>query len=209
MLNIEIDPKLASLINKNNWAMFEEHEQIFRNNHQRCSIKKKKFKNFALFTGKHLSWSLFLIKLQAFSSAIVYSIHFSFSTFLSISMLCTNWILYSTLTHFQPMIHFYTPWKHQKTGGFLMFPRVIEVKLWLKMGSTWYEYRKASAKIELLFVSIRFFIMPNLPLIILLTKWIILWHYIKKWIFPLRISSVNVTKSTGNCQFGHIYWRNP
>ena len=31
----------------------------------------------------------------------------------------------------------------------------------------------------------------------------------KKWSFPLRIFSVNVTKSTGNCGFGHIYWRNP
>ena len=26
--------------------------------------------------------------------------------------------------------------------------------------------------------------------------------------FPLRISSVNVTKSAENCGFGHIYWRN-
>ena len=24
-----------------------------------------------------------------------------------------------------------------------------------------------------------------------------------------KISSVNVTKSAGNCGFGHIYWRNP
>ena len=31
----------------------------------------------------------------------------------------------------------------------------------------------------------------------------------KKWSFPLRISSVNVTKSAANCGFGHIYWRNP
>ena len=30
----------------------------------------------------------------------------------------------------------------------------------------------------------------------------------KKWSFPLRISSVNVTKSAGNWGFGHIYWRN-
>ena len=30
----------------------------------------------------------------------------------------------------------------------------------------------------------------------------------KKWSFPLRISSVNVTKSTENSGFGHIYWRN-
>ena len=31
----------------------------------------------------------------------------------------------------------------------------------------------------------------------------------KKWSFPLRISSVNATKSARNCGFGHIYWRNP
>ena len=31
----------------------------------------------------------------------------------------------------------------------------------------------------------------------------------EKWCFPLRISSVHVTKSAGNCRFGHIYWRNP
>ena len=31
----------------------------------------------------------------------------------------------------------------------------------------------------------------------------------KEWSFPLRISSVNVTKSLRNCGFGHIYWRNP
>ena len=31
----------------------------------------------------------------------------------------------------------------------------------------------------------------------------------KKWSFPLRISSVNVTKSAGNFGFGHIYWKNP
>ena len=31
----------------------------------------------------------------------------------------------------------------------------------------------------------------------------------QEWSFPLMISSVNVTKSLGNCGFGHIYWRNP
>ena len=30
----------------------------------------------------------------------------------------------------------------------------------------------------------------------------------KKWRFPSRISSVNLTKSTENCKFAHIYWRN-
>ena len=31
----------------------------------------------------------------------------------------------------------------------------------------------------------------------------------KKWSFPLRISSVNVTKSTVSFRFDHIYWKNP
>ena len=31
----------------------------------------------------------------------------------------------------------------------------------------------------------------------------------KKWSFPLRISSVNMTKSAVYCEYGHIYWRNP
>ena len=31
----------------------------------------------------------------------------------------------------------------------------------------------------------------------------------KKWSFPLKISSVNVTKYADSCRFGHIYWRNP
>ena len=30
----------------------------------------------------------------------------------------------------------------------------------------------------------------------------------KKWSFPLRISSVNVTKSAVSRGFGHIFWRN-
>ena len=39
--------------------------------------------------------------------------------------------------------------------------------------------------------------------------WDLSWDTAQKMKFPLRISSVNVTKSTGNCGFGHIYWRNP
>ena len=31
----------------------------------------------------------------------------------------------------------------------------------------------------------------------------------KKWNFPLRISSVNMTKSVVSCGVRHIYWRNP
>ena len=31
----------------------------------------------------------------------------------------------------------------------------------------------------------------------------------KKWSFPLRISSVNVTKYAVSSRSGHIYWENP
>ena len=37
------------------------------------------------------------------------------------------------LTHFQPIFHFYTPWKHQKPSDFLMFSGGIEVEYWLTM----------------------------------------------------------------------------
>ena len=36
---------------------------MFRNSHWRCSIKKAVLKNFAIFIGNNLSWSLLLIKL--------------------------------------------------------------------------------------------------------------------------------------------------
>ena len=40
-----------------------------RNSHQRCSVKKGVLKYFAIFTGKHLCWSFFLIKLGTFRAA--------------------------------------------------------------------------------------------------------------------------------------------
>ena len=39
--------------------------QSVRSSHWRCSVKKGVPKNFVNFTGNHLCWSLFLIKLQA------------------------------------------------------------------------------------------------------------------------------------------------
>ena len=39
------------------------------------------------------------------------------------------------LTHISPMSHFYTPWKHEKTIGFLTFSWRIEMWYWTKMGS--------------------------------------------------------------------------
>ena len=42
----------------------------------------------------------------------------------------------SILTHFMPLVFFYTPWKHHKTRGFLMFSRGMERIRWHEMG--WY-----------------------------------------------------------------------
>ena len=44
--------------------LFQSHRIIFRSNHRRCSIKKTVLKNFAIFTGKHLWWILFLVQLE-------------------------------------------------------------------------------------------------------------------------------------------------
>ena len=41
----------------------------FRSSHLRCYIKKAVLKNFAIFTWKHVCWSLFLIKLPDFRPA--------------------------------------------------------------------------------------------------------------------------------------------
>ena len=38
------------------------------------------------------------------------------------------------LTHFSPMLHFYTSWKHQKAFGFLIFSGGIEMEFYRKWG---------------------------------------------------------------------------
>ena len=46
-----------------------KHELNLRSSHWSCSVKKFVLRNFANFTGKHLCWSLFLVKLQTFRPA--------------------------------------------------------------------------------------------------------------------------------------------
>ena len=54
---------------------FYQKERLQRftltSSHRRCSVTKAVLKNFAIFTGKHLCWSLFFIKLQLWSPAIL------------------------------------------------------------------------------------------------------------------------------------------
>ena len=58
--------------------------------------------------------------------------------------------------------------------------------------------------------SIRYNIYCAIPCLIKST-YLLLQVYVlhKKPSFPLKNSSLNVTKSAENCGFGHIYWRNP
>ena len=55
-----------------------------KSSHRRCSIKKAVAKIFSLFTGNHLNWSLFLIKLLAFRVATLLKRDFNTGAFLGI-----------------------------------------------------------------------------------------------------------------------------
>ena len=48
----------------------QKNKRNIRSSHQRWSVKKCCFKYLAIFTGKHLFWSLFLINLQSFRPSI-------------------------------------------------------------------------------------------------------------------------------------------
>ena len=50
-------------------AYFEQIQIYFQKQPFADNLQNRCLKNFALFTGKHLYWSLFLITLQAFNSA--------------------------------------------------------------------------------------------------------------------------------------------
>ena len=69
---------------------------------KKAPLQKQSFadvlkKKIAIFTGKHLCWSLFLIKLQAFRPFDILSV---------------------ILTHFKPKFHFYTPLKMSENQRF-------------------------------------------------------------------------------------------
>ena len=52
-------------INKKLFAQKKLHRKyviVSKSSHRRCSTKRAHLKNFAIFKGKHLSWSLLLIK---------------------------------------------------------------------------------------------------------------------------------------------------
>ena len=62
----------------------------------------------------------------------------------AMSSVCLNGLFSLVrLTHFSPVSHFYTPWKCQKTFGFLTFSGGLKMWHWTKMG---WKTRKSKIK---------------------------------------------------------------
>ena len=106
---------------------------LHESSRERCSTKKDVLSNFAKSTGKHLCQSLFFDKVADLTPATLLKkslwhscFPLNFAKFLKTSffqntsgqLLLTVNIL---VTHFRPTFPFYTPWKRQKSSGFLKF----------------------------------------------------------------------------------------
>ena len=92
------------------------------------------------------------------------------------------------------------PWKSMKDMHNAVYLCVQNISIhWSNTITCWWDYIK-----HLIFSKLNSYFFLNVK--IELAKSPIL-H--KKWIFSLKISSVNVTKFAVSCGFGHIYWRNP
>ena len=62
----EMTPTDPRWTNMNMDLVVNEFLDLFRSSHRRSSVTKGGLKNFANFTGKHLCWSFFSMKLQVF-----------------------------------------------------------------------------------------------------------------------------------------------
>ena len=67
-----------------------------KSSHRKCSIEKAAFKKFTTFTGKHLCWSLFLIKLRVWRPATLFKRESNTGVFL--------WILQNFQEYFSRML---------------------------------------------------------------------------------------------------------
>ena len=67
--------KLRALLQTLRMARYLSNGSKFKNQLFADLFKTGVFKNFAIFTEKHLSWSLFLVKLQAFRLVTLLKVH--------------------------------------------------------------------------------------------------------------------------------------
>ena len=68
-------------------------------------MKKGVLKNFTIFTGKHLCWSLFLIKLQALRAATRTSIYICLKITTTISTIKSQLVEYTFVVCFIQNLH--------------------------------------------------------------------------------------------------------
>ena len=90
-----------------------------RSSHRKCSVKKGVLKSFANLTGKHVCWSLFLIKLQIFIKKRLQYTCFpvKFAKFLRTSTLkniCERLLLpFLRFTKFNINFFLWVSWRHR------------------------------------------------------------------------------------------------
>ena len=107
------------------------------------------------------------------------------------------------------MFYFCIPWKHQKSGGFIIFSGGYEsLKIWSR--KKWFLIEKWNHDANM---TIAFSQKMHSPLRWKISK---VERYglkgalhTQKRSFPVKISSVYLTKSADNYGFGPIYWKNP
>ena len=81
----------------------------------------------------------FLFRSMSLSRALYLVIMLMWRSFFSVHNFDIFWIIWGaflvffSLDHFKPISDFYTPWKRQKTSGFLTFSGCREMKHWFEM----------------------------------------------------------------------------
>ena len=101
--------------------------------HFLCSVRHSEYV-LDVFWTTHVSSIYVLCPGRTYGKADHIPSNFLMAVVLYKFSLVHSWKLCLILTHFSPVSHFYTPWKHQKTFGFLTFSGSIEMWHWIKMG---------------------------------------------------------------------------
>ena len=98
-----------------------------------------------------MRFSLFIVSMKRFHlidflfEPIAIHEVFENTSFLLVNAFC--------ISHFMPLTSFDTPWKHQKTSGFLMFSGGIKRDQWHEMGYAlnWYSAMLHQSNVQLMF----------------------------------------------------------
>ena len=124
---------------------FEKNCHFFKFEAELNSIYSLEWKRNS---SRHESKYLVILSLKDLTGWVLFKIFFNYDTdfknfnfwfrYKYFRFVPIHWIYFFAihywLTHFNSVSHFYTPWKRQKTKGFLTFSGGIEMWHWIKMG---------------------------------------------------------------------------